>query len=67
MPLFASQPSIVNFCLLISLVPNPENKTGRPRQELEIMLRMYLVQTWFSLSDEAAEESVYDGFAIRNL
>ena len=29
------------------------------------MLRMYLVQTWFSLSDEATEESVYDSFAIR--
>jgi len=44
---------------------NPESKVGRPRQELEIMLRMYLVQTWFSLSDEATEEAVYDSFAIR--
>lgn len=46
---------------------NPENKTGRPHQELEIMLRMYLVQKWFLLSDEATEESVYDSFVIRNL
>ena len=30
----------------------PTGKRGRPPIEIEIMLRMYLLQCWFSLSDE---------------
>ena len=29
------------------------------------MLRMYLLQVWFSLSDEGIEDSIYDSFAMR--
>jgi IS5 family transposase len=29
------------------------------------MLRMYLLQIWFSLSDEAVEDSIYDSYAMR--
>jgi IS5 family transposase len=39
---------------------------GRPRIPLQIMLRMYLVQNWFSLSDPATEDEIYDSYAMRN-
>jgi IS5 family transposase len=38
---------------------------GRPPRGLEIMLRMYLLQAWFSLSDEAVEDAIYDSYAMR--
>jgi IS5 family transposase len=30
------------------------------------MLRMYLLQVWFNLADEAVEEQIYDSYARRN-
>ena len=41
------------------------NKTGRPARGIEIMLRMFLLQAWFNLSDEAIEDSIYDSYAMR--
>jgi IS5 family transposase len=41
------------------------NSTGRPAVPLETMLRMYLVQCWFNLSDEATEDALYDSLAVR--
>ena len=38
---------------------------GRPPKPLEIVLRTYLVQNFFSLSDEATEDAVYDSLAVR--
>ena len=32
---------------------------------IETMLRMYLLQVWFSLSDEGVEEAIYDSYAMR--
>ena len=29
------------------------------------MLRMYLLQIWFNLSDPATEDAIYDSFAMR--
>jgi IS5 family transposase len=29
------------------------------------MLRMYLLQIWFTLADEALEEPIYDSYAMR--
>ena len=42
-------------------------KSGRGRKPrgIEIMLRMYLLQTWFRLSDNALEDAVYDSYAMR--
>ena len=37
---------------------------GRPRN-IETMLRMYLMQNWFNLSDEGIEEAIYDSYAMR--
>ncbi len=38
---------------------------GRKPVPLETMLRMYLLQVWFSLSDEGVEEAIYDSYAMR--
>jgi transposase, IS5 family len=40
-------------------------RTGRKPKPLETMLRMYLLQVWFSLSDEGVEEAIYDSYAMR--
>lgn len=41
------------------------NKRGRKPIGIESMLRMYLMQIWFSLSDEGIEHSIYDSYAMR--
>jgi IS5 family transposase len=43
----------------------PKKGNGRPPREMETMLRMYLVQNWFTLSDEATEDAIYDIQPIR--
>jgi IS5 family transposase len=40
-------------------------KVGRPPVGLERMLRMYIAQQCFALSDEGAEDALYDSAAIR--
>ena len=40
-------------------------KRGRPPIGLERMLRMYFVQQWYGLADEAVEDAVYDSQALR--
>jgi IS5 family transposase len=44
----------------------PTGKRGRPPRGIEIMLRMYFLQIWFSLSDEMVEDSIYDSYAMRS-
>ena len=43
----------------------PDGKRGRPPKGIERMLRMYLLQAWFTLSDEGVEEAIYDSYAMR--
>ena len=43
----------------------PEGKRGRPPIDLELILRMYLLQVWFNLSDPGTEEAIYDSYAMR--
>ena len=43
----------------------PAGKRGRPTKGIEKMLRMYLLQTWFNLSDEGVEDAIYDSYAFR--
>ena len=40
-------------------------KRGRKAKPIETMLRMYLLQGWFSLSDEGVEDAIYDSYAMR--
>lgn len=44
----------------------PSGKRGRPPRGIEIMLRMYLMQNWFNLSDAAIEDAIYDSYAMRS-
>lgn len=41
------------------------NERGRPAQPIERMLRMLLMQQWFSLSDEGIEDAIYDSYAMK--
>lgn len=43
----------------------PNGKRGRPTKGIEKMLRMYLLQIWFNLSDEGIEDAIYDSYAFR--
>ena len=42
-----------------------KNRRGRRPRNIETMLRMYLMQNWFNLSDEGIEEAIYDSYAMR--
>ncbi len=42
-----------------------KGKRGRKAKPIATMLRMYLLQVWFSLSDEGVEDAVYDSYAMR--
>ncbi len=43
----------------------PQGKRGRPPIGCERMLRLYLLQVWYHLSDEGLEDAVYDSQALR--
>lgn len=43
----------------------PKGGRGRPPMGIEKMLRMYLLQIWFNLSDPATEDAIYDSYAMR--
>ena len=40
-------------------------KVGRPPIGVPRMLRMYFLQQWYTLSDEALEDALYDSQALR--
>ena len=47
--------------------PHYYNKArGRRPVPVETMLRMYLLQCWFNLSDEGIEDAIYDSYAVRS-
>lgn len=43
----------------------PAGKRGRPPIGLERMLRVYFLQQWYGLADEALEDALYDSQALR--
>lgn len=63
----ATMDEIVPWQALCELIephyPKPGN--GRPPVGLQRMLRMYFVQHWFNLADEACEEALLDSTALR--
>jgi IS5 family transposase len=63
----ATMDSIVPWAELCAVVePHyPKAGNGRPPIGLERMLRMYFVQHWFNLADEACEEALLDSTALR--
>lgn len=63
----AEMEQVVPWTRLMTLIePHyPKAGNGRPPKGLEVMLRMYLLQQWFGLSDPAVEEALYDSLAMR--
>ena len=63
----AEMESVVPWPALCGLIepfyPKPGN--GRPPIGVERMLRIYLLQQWFNLSDPGVEEALYDSLAMR--
>ena len=55
---------VVPWSELVSLIaphaPQAGTKGGRPPFAVETMLRIHFLQQWFSLSDPAMEEALYD-------
>jgi transposase, IS5 family len=43
----------------------PKGRRGRPPVGLERMLRVYFLQQWYGLADEALEDALYDSQALR--
>jgi IS5 family transposase len=52
------------LCALIEPV-YPKAGTGRPPIGVERMLRLHFLQQWFSLSDPAVEEALYESLSMR--
>ena len=63
----ATMERIVPWDALCSVIePHyPKAGNGRPPVGLERMLRMYFVQHWFNLADEACEDALLDSTALR--
>ncbi|GGY10887.1 IS5 family transposase [Litchfieldella qijiaojingensis] len=49
-----------------SYFPDAAGKRGRPPIGLERMLRVYFLQQWYALADEALEDAIYDSQAMRD-
>jgi IS5 family transposase len=43
----------------------PQGRRGRPPMGIERMLRIYFLQQWYALADEALEDALYDSQALR--
>jgi IS5 family transposase len=63
----ATMEQLVPWTALCSVIePHyPKAGNGRPPIGLERMLRMYFVQHWFNLADEACEDALLDSTALR--
>ena len=42
-----------------------DNNVGRHARGIEVMLRMFLLQSCFNLSDEGIEDAIYDSYPFR--
>jgi IS5 family transposase len=58
---------VVPWTRLVALIqPHyPTGRRGRPPIGLERMLRIYFLQQWYTLADEALEDALYDSQALR--
>lgn len=63
-----SMDEMIPWDYLVSIIKPyyPSGKRGRPPKSIETMLRMYLMQNWFNLSDEGIEDAIYDSYAMRS-
>ena len=58
---------LVPWARLVAVVAPyyPKGERGRPPIGIERMLRIYFLQQWYGLADEALEDAIYDSQALR--
>ena len=58
---------VVPWARLVAVIEPyyPSGKRGRPPIGIERMLRIYFLQQWYALADEALEDTIYDSQAMR--
>lgn len=63
----AAMEAVIPWAEMVALIVPyyPNGRRGRPPRGIETMLRMYLLQCWFNLSDEGVEDAIYDSYAFR--
>jgi len=63
----AEMEQVVPWVKLVALIePHyPSGRRGRPPIGIERMLRIYFLQQWYTLADEALEDAIYDSQALR--
>jgi transposase, IS5 family len=63
----AQMERVVPWARLVALIEPfyPTGRRGRPPVGLERMLRVYFLQQWYGLADEALEDAIYDSQAMR--
>src|ERR1022692_3998479 len=59
--------SVIPWVKLLAVIEPfyPKGERGRPPVGLERMLRVYFLQPWYGLADEALEDALYDSQALR--
>ena len=64
----AEMEAVVPWLLLVGIIEPfyPKGKRGRPPIGIERMLRIYFLQQWYGLADEALEDAIYDSQAMRH-
>src|SRR5438477_12842428 len=64
----AEMEQVVPWARLVAvIVPHyPAGRRGRPPVGIERMLRLYFLQQWYALADEALEDALYDSQALRS-
>ena len=63
----ARMEALIPWTQLLAVVEpfHPKGERGRPPAGLERKLRVYLLQQWHGLADEAIEDALYDSQALR--
>ena len=63
----AEMETAVPWARLVALIGPfyPQGERGRPPLGVERMLRVYFLQQWYALADEALEDTLYDSQAMR--
>lgn len=63
----AEMERVVPWSALVTLIVPfyPNGRRGRPPIGIERMLRVYFLQQWYGLADEALEDAIYDSQSMR--
>jgi IS5 family transposase len=63
----ARMEEVIPWAQLLAVVARhyPKGERGRPPVGLERMLRVYFLQQWYALADEALEDALYDSQALQ--